>query len=265
MNIRFQLLFVVSVHLLTFIDALAVTLPTETTSTTQNEKLVAATVELVGANGFNLAGKLELIQNTPNSPVMIKGSISNLTPGEHAFHVHTKGEIGNNCADAGKHFNPKMMNHGSPNSTKRHVGDLGNIISTNKAEETSITIIDSMISLQEDDDFSILNRAVVIHEKKDDFSGPKGNAGKRIACGIIVQKTLNNTGNTRCNPKTWPKFDFECCSVDHPCGPGEGDCDTDNDCIGDLTCGHSNCGHEFPTNRSDCCEYQNSPTIFPIH
>jgi len=48
------------------------------------------------------------------SEVMISGDISNLSAGAHGFHVHKSGETGNNCLDAGGHFNPTNMSHGSP-------------------------------------------------------------------------------------------------------------------------------------------------------
>ena len=32
---------------------------------------------------------------------------------------------------------------------------------------------------------SILGRAVIVHEKVDDWSQPVGNAGGRVACGVI--------------------------------------------------------------------------------
>ena len=77
------------------------------------------------------------------------------------------------------------MNHGSPTSSVRHVGDLGNIVSSTSTGITTISITDSIISLQEGNTANILNRAIVIHENADDFMGASGNAGNRISCGII--------------------------------------------------------------------------------
>ena len=77
------------------------------------------------------------------------------------------------------------MNHGSPTSTTRHVGDLGNIVSTTTTGITMISITDSVISLQEGNTANILNRAIVIHENADTFTGTAGNAGARIMCGVI--------------------------------------------------------------------------------
>ena len=70
---------------------------------------------------------------------------------------------------------------------------------------------------------------------------------------MIDRHFCNTEGNPNCNPTTWSKFDGDCCSVDDPCGSGEGDCDDDNDCIGDLVCGKNNCGEGFPKG-ADCCQ-----------
>ena len=63
-------------------------------------------VNLVEANGSGTTGKLHLVQSSSSSEVTIKGSIYNLQAGIHGFHVHSIGVTGNECADAGSHFNP---------------------------------------------------------------------------------------------------------------------------------------------------------------
>merc|ERR1712133_90813 len=67
--------------------------------------------------------------------------------------------------------------------------------------------------------------------------------------------------NQKCNPLTWENYDVECCSADVPCGLGEGDCDSDDECSGDLVCGTNNCittGTDF-TPQADCCELPSTP------
>ena len=66
-------------------------------------------VDLVDANGSNTTGKIFLQQLYPHSPVIIKGEIYNLEQGEHGFHVHENGATGNDCKDAGAHFNPTKV------------------------------------------------------------------------------------------------------------------------------------------------------------
>ena len=65
-----------------------------------------ATVDLVAANGSNTTGKLLIEQLYPYSSVIIKGEVQNLEQGVHGFHVHEIGATGNDCKDAGAHFNP---------------------------------------------------------------------------------------------------------------------------------------------------------------
>ena len=45
-------------------------------------------------------------QATLNGPVLVRGFIKGLSRGSHGFHIHTKGQLGNKCKDAGSHFNP---------------------------------------------------------------------------------------------------------------------------------------------------------------
>ena len=71
-------------------------------------------------------------------------------------------------------------------------------------------------------------------------------------------------GNPECNPATWSSHDWSCCTVENPCGIGEGDCDNDNQCIGYLVCGTDNCGSEFAS-QMDCCITGNLMPIFPYN
>ena len=63
-------------------------------------------MSLVEANGSGITGKLYLKQSNISKDVTFEGQILNLPAGAHGFHVHTNGAIGNNCTDAGDHFNP---------------------------------------------------------------------------------------------------------------------------------------------------------------
>ena len=68
----------------------------------------------------------------------------------------------------------------------------------------------------------------------------------------LIRLYLFSIGNPDCNPATWSNYDSSCCTVENPCGLGEGDCDQDNQCIGNFVCGYENCGSEFPR-LADCC------------
>merc|ERR1712226_542359 len=58
----------------------------------------------------------------------ITGTIRNLTPGKHGFHIHQKRVSNNDCKSTGGHYNPDLVDHGAPTDEKHHVGDLGNIV-----------------------------------------------------------------------------------------------------------------------------------------
>ncbi|KAK4336864.1 hypothetical protein RND71_044020 [Anisodus tanguticus] len=114
---------------------------------------------------------------------------SNKAQGQHGFHVHEFGDTSNGCISTGPHFNPTGKTHGAPEDSERHVGDFGNIVADD-AGVAKINITDSLASLNGEN--SIIGRAVVVHADVDDLgrgghelSKSTGNAGARVACGII--------------------------------------------------------------------------------
>jgi Cu-Zn family superoxide dismutase len=116
--------------------------------------------------------------------IEITGEITGLTPGEHAFHVHEFGDCSSKDGmSTGGHFNPDHKHHGGPDSESRHVGDLGNI-KADDSGKVDLHIEDKLIQLH--GPHSIVGRGLIIHAKADDLrSDPAGNAGGRIACGVI--------------------------------------------------------------------------------
>uniref|UniRef100_A0A2P1H680 Superoxide dismutase [Cu-Zn] n=2 Tax=Diplodon chilensis TaxID=149536 RepID=A0A2P1H680_9BIVA len=123
------------------------------------------------------------------SPVSVTGEISGLTPGKHGFHVHEFGDNTNGCTSAGAHFNPTKQEHGAPEDAVRHAGDLGNVVAGDSGV-APVNIKDKMISLTGPN--SIIGRTVVVHADEDDlgkggheYSKTTGNAGGRLACGVI--------------------------------------------------------------------------------
>ena len=116
--------------------------------------------------------------------VAVKARISGLTPGTHGFHVHEFGDC--SAADftsAGGHFNPMTQPHGPPQAAMRHVGDLGNI-EANADGVATLEWTDSQLAFE--GHHGIVGRAVIVHAKADDLkTQPTGDAGGRLACGVI--------------------------------------------------------------------------------
>jgi Cu-Zn family superoxide dismutase len=132
--------------------------------------------------GNQVHGTILFVQK--DGEIAITGEITGLAPGLHAFHVHEFGDCSApDAMSAGAHFNPDKMPHGGPHSDQRHVGDLGNI----KADEDGKVVLkmtDKVIQLQ--GPHSILGRSIIVHAAADDEkSQPAGNAGARVACGVI--------------------------------------------------------------------------------
>ena len=139
-------------------------------------------------------GDVDLMQ-TP-AGVLIKLQIKGLTPGEHAFHVHAVGKCEAPFDSAGPHFNPSNHKHGMP-SGEGHAGDMPNL-HVPQSGELSVEIVNSAISLEQGKPNSVFDAdgsALVIHEKPDDYrTDPSGNAGDRIACGVIEPSGANTVG-----------------------------------------------------------------------
>src|ERR1700719_931897 len=60
--------------------------------------------------------------------------LTGVPPGVHGFHIHEKGDCGNNAMNAGGHFNPTGMIHGAPDAVSHHAGDFGNVTADDKGE-----------------------------------------------------------------------------------------------------------------------------------
>ncbi len=144
-----------------------------------------AKAELKNAQG-QVVGTAKLEQT--KSGVKISLAVHGLPAGEHAFHVHTAGLCeAPDFKSAGGHFNPASKKHGLKNPDGPHAGDMPNFTvgadgkgKTTYADER-VTLADGANSL-----FHEGGTALVIHEKADDnMSDPAGNAGNRIACGVI--------------------------------------------------------------------------------
>lgn len=140
-------------------------------------------VKVEPRSGSKLSGTIRL--EPVDGGVKVTLMVENAPPGHHGAHIHQKADCSApDGKSAGDHFNPAGHQHGLPPGAERHLGDLGNL-DVGKNGQGKIEIVIQGANLLAGDPSSFLDRAVIVHEKKDDGGQPTGNAGGRIGCGEI--------------------------------------------------------------------------------
>ena len=135
-------------------------------------------------SGSKVNGSMVFIKKSYGFDVL--AVVENLSPGLHGFHIHEYGNCsGKDAKSAGGHFNPGKTKHGHIEKGESHPGDFGNIFAGSDGRATFyLPYFKEEVGLK--DINSIIGKSVVIHADPDDLSSqPSGNAGKRVACGII--------------------------------------------------------------------------------
>jgi len=144
-----------------------------------------ASAALKSAEGKDV-GIAQLTQ-TP-SGVLINLSVKGIPAGEHAFHVHAVGKCEPPFTSAGGHFNPANKKHGMMAVDGHHAGDMPNL-HIPASGELRVEVVNTDITLDKGKPNSVFDAdgsALVIHAGKDDYkTDPTGDAGGRIACGVI--------------------------------------------------------------------------------
>ena len=148
-----------------------------------------AKVETARAELKDLAGKKVgevLLEQTPNG-VLVTADLKDAPAGTHAMHIHEVGKCEAPFKSAGGHFNPGTKEHGMKNDKGMHAGDLPNVeVPASGAVKVQalvhgVTMGEGPTSLFDKDGSSI-----VLHAVADDYkTNPAGNAGDRIACGVV--------------------------------------------------------------------------------
>jgi len=144
-----------------------------------------AEAALASASGSIVSGRVVLLP-VPQG-VRITGTIGGLRAGgSFGFHLHERGDCSAvDASSAGGHFNPTGAAHGRNGGGPHHLGDMDNLV----ADSEGVVQIDRVlggVSLGGGAGNDILGRALIVHADPDDYrSQPSGNAGARLACGVV--------------------------------------------------------------------------------
>lgn len=145
-----------------------------------------ATIEMLDTGGKPL-GQVQMVETTAGVLMTIK--LKGVPPGWHGFHIHERGECKGDFASAGGIYNPLGAKHGYLNDEGPMVGDLPNLVAS-ATGEIEVELLSPFVTLSKTAEESIFDAdgsSLVIFEKADDhLSEPEGNAGARIACGVIA-------------------------------------------------------------------------------
>jgi Cu-Zn family superoxide dismutase len=144
-----------------------------------------AVVNLASASGSLVSGRLLLVPM--GDGLHLSGEVGGLQPGsQHGFHIHEKGDCSAvDASSAGGHFNPGAQPHGRSGHGAHHAGDTDNLV----ADANGVAHVDAHVagvSLGSGAANDVAGRALIVHAVADDYSSqPAGNAGARVACGVI--------------------------------------------------------------------------------
>jgi Cu-Zn family superoxide dismutase len=144
-----------------------------------------ATAAMAGTAKYkSVKGTVEF-KETPDG-IEVTANLEGLKKGDHGFHIHDKGDCSApDAMSAGGHFNPTNMKHGAPDGDEHHEGDMGNITADKDGKATkTFTLKGATLG---DGNTSIAGKGFIVHAKPDDMkTQPTGNAGDRVACGVIT-------------------------------------------------------------------------------
>ena len=121
--------------------------------------------------------------------VTVAYDFKGLPPGDHALHIHAVAKCEPPFASAGPHFNPQTKKHGTENPEGPHAGDMPNIkVAADGTAKGTLTNKNVAMGAEPNSVLNATGTAIVVHAAADDMkTDPSGNAGDRIACGVVVK------------------------------------------------------------------------------
>jgi Cu-Zn family superoxide dismutase len=168
------------------LSLLAFTLPAPTSGAAKLDSLVVPIKTSAGVD----AGTATFKESKDGKQLSISLKLKNLPFGEHAVHIHQNPVCdAPDFKGAGGHFNPDGKQHGTLNPMGHHNGDLPQNVSIGEDHRGEASFKVDYLTLAPGAATSILGHSIMVHEKADDMkTDPTGNAGNRIACGVINAK-----------------------------------------------------------------------------
>jgi Cu-Zn family superoxide dismutase len=145
----------------------------------------SATARLEPTRGNAAAGTVDFVQK--GDKVAVTAKVTGLTPGDHGFHIHEKGDCSSDDGmSAGGHFNPAGKPHAQPTDPNRHAGDMP-MLKADASGAATLGVELDVIAIGSGA-ADVVGKAVIVHKDPDDFkTQPTGNSGARVACGVIVR------------------------------------------------------------------------------
>ena len=143
----------------------------------------SAVADLVATKGSTAAGTVTFTQK--GDRVVVVAKVTGLAPGNHGFHIHEKGDCSSGDGmSAGGHFNPLGKPHAHPTTVDRHAGDMPMLVADAAGNASLTTELDVITVGAGATD--VIGKGAIVHKDPDDFrTQPTGNAGARVACGVI--------------------------------------------------------------------------------
>lgn len=136
-------------------------------------------------SGSDVTGTVLLTQGEKEVTMVV--SLTGLTEGEHAMHIHQNGDCSSDDGkSAGGHWNPTTEDHGKWGDHDHHMGDIGNLVANGEGGASMTFSTDKWCIGCDDETRNVIGKAFIVHAAADDFkSQPSGAAGARVACGVI--------------------------------------------------------------------------------